>query len=178
GATSGACTSADAPDRRQQRPGGRRSQPAGNRAAPRRGEAGDRPGGDASVLRTGCHRARRRSGRHLVRIASCDRRGVAMTRRWPQVAPDDVTAEIRAMADPLHTSEDLDALVERLGDARYVLLGEASHGTHDYYAWRAELSRRLITEQGFTFVAVEGDWPDCYAVNRWLKGRADSDRSA
>src|SRR5207248_5920920 len=101
-----------------------------------------------------------------------------MTRSWPQVAPDDVTAEIRALALPLRTPDDLDGLVERLGDARYVLLGEASHGTHEYYAWRAELSRRLIAERGFSFVAVEGDWPDCYAVNRWLKGRADRDRSA
>jgi erythromycin esterase-like protein len=65
---------------------------------------------------------------------------------------------------------DLDPLLEAIGDARYVLLGEASHGTSEYYAWRARLSQRLITEKGFSFIAVEGDWPDCYAVNRYVKG--------
>jgi erythromycin esterase len=66
---------------------------------------------------------------------------------------------------PLHDEADLDPVLERVGDARYVLIGEASHGTHEYYAWRAALTRRLLREQGFSFVAVEGDWPDCYAVN-------------
>src|SRR5262249_13141585 len=53
---------------------------------------------------------------------------------------------------------------------RCVLLGEASHGTHEYYTWRAEISKRLILELGFSFIAVEGDWPDCYRVNRHVKG--------
>lgn len=61
---------------------------------------------------------------------------------------------------------DLDALIERIGDARIVLLGEASHGTHEYYTWRARISQRLIEEKAFRFLAVEGDWPDCMAVNR------------
>ena len=65
---------------------------------------------------------------------------------------------------PLATEADLDPLLERIGDARYVLLGEASHGTHEYYAWRAALTRRLLREKGFSFVAVEGDWPASYAV--------------
>jgi erythromycin esterase-like protein len=63
----------------------------------------------------------------------------------------------------------LDDLVERIGDAKIVLLGEASHGTAEYYLWRARLSRRLIEEKGFSFVGVEGDWPDCYEVNRYAK---------
>ncbi len=63
----------------------------------------------------------------------------------------------------------LDDLVERIGDARVVLMGEASHGTSEYYLWRARLSRRLIEEKGFSFVGVEGDWPDCYQVNRYAK---------
>jgi erythromycin esterase-like protein len=87
-------------------------------------------------------------------------------------------AEIASLARPLRTTEDLDPLLERVGDARYVLLGEASHGTSEYYRWRAEITRRLIAEHGFSFVAVEGDWPDCFAVNRWLKGRTDGDASA
>ncbi|HEY7295880.1 MAG TPA: erythromycin esterase family protein, partial [Dehalococcoidia bacterium] len=72
----------------------------------------------------------------------------------------------------------MDPLVERIGDARFVLLGEASHGTHQYYRWRERLSRRLIAEKGFSFVAVEGDWPDCYAINRYVKARPDADGSA
>ncbi|MEW2359112.1 erythromycin esterase family protein [Spirillospora sp. NPDC029432] len=72
---------------------------------------------------------------------------------------------VRESALPLEYLEDLDPLMERIGDARCVLLGEASHGTHEYYAWRAALTKRLITERGFSFVAVEGDWPDCWAVN-------------
>jgi erythromycin esterase len=59
--------------------------------------------------------------------------------------------------------------MERIGDARFVLLGEASHGTHEYYAWRSRISKRLIEEKGFSFIAVEGDWPDCYRINRFIK---------
>ncbi|WP_207430372.1 erythromycin esterase family protein [Sabulibacter ruber] len=75
---------------------------------------------------------------------------------------------------PLQNAQDLDPLMERIGDARYVLLGEASHGTHEYYTWRAEISRRLIQEKGFSFIAVEGDWPDCFEINRWVKGYPDT----
>ncbi len=83
----------------------------------------------------------------------------------------DVLAErVRELAQPLEDADDLDPLLERIGDAKYVLLGEASHGTSDYYTWRARLSKRLIEEKGFSFVAVEGDWPDCTRVNRFVKG--------
>lgn len=77
--------------------------------------------------------------------------------------------EISARAYRLDSSEDLSPLIEWIGDACYVLLGEASHGTSEYYTWRARLSQRLIREKGFSFIAVEGDWPDCYAVNRYVK---------
>ena len=82
------------------------------------------------------------------------------------------------MARPLEGARDLDPLMERIGEARYVLLGEASHGTADYYNWRATLSKRLITEKGFSFLAVEGDWPDCYLINRYVKGLPDAGESA
>ncbi|MBZ9639227.1 erythromycin esterase family protein [Streptomyces sp. PSKA30] len=72
---------------------------------------------------------------------------------------------IRDEALPLSDAASLDPLLERIGDARYVLLGEASHGTADYYQVRDVLTRRLIEEKGFSFVAVEGDWPDCQAVH-------------
>lgn len=86
--------------------------------------------------------------------------------------------EVRRFAQPLKTKEDLDPLLERIGDARFVLLGEASHGTEEYYLWRARLSARLITEKGFRCVAVEGDWPDCYRVNRYVKGYPDAGKNA
>src|SRR4051812_29860273 len=85
-----------------------------------------------------------------------------------------LASELRRQARPLATPGDLDPLIEHIGDARHVLLGEASHGTSEYYTWRAELSKRLIREKGFSFIAVEGDWPDCYRVNRYVKQYADS----
>jgi erythromycin esterase-like protein len=70
------------------------------------------------------------------------------------------------MADDLN----YDGLVERAAGLRYVLIGEASHGTDDFYRERAELTRRLIDEVGYTAVAVEADWPDAYRVNRFVRG--------
>jgi erythromycin esterase-like protein len=87
----------------------------------------------------------------------------------------DTTDAVRSLARPLRDPADLDPLLERIGDARIVAVGEASHGTHEYYAWRAALTRRLIEERGFGFVAVEGDWPDCYRVNRSVKLRDGAD---
>lgn len=78
----------------------------------------------------------------------------------------------------LNNTRDLDILMKAIGNAKYVLLGEASHGTHEYYTWRSVISRRLILEKGFSFIAVEGDWPDCYRVNRYIKGYNDSGSSA
>lgn len=89
-----------------------------------------------------------------------------------------LAAAIGEQAIPFREPVDLDPLLERIGDARYVLIGEASHGTSDFYRWRAELSRRLIEERGFSFVSVEGDWPDCYQVNRYVKWRPDTGNSA
>lgn len=72
---------------------------------------------------------------------------------------------------------DYDRLLEAIGDARFVLLGEASHGTHEFYLERARITRRLIEEKGFNAVAAEADWPDAWRVSRWLAGRGQ-DRSA
>ncbi|WPG38873.1 erythromycin esterase family protein [Variovorax sp. EBFNA2] len=68
------------------------------------------------------------------------------------------------------TARDHDALLELIGDAHFVLLGEASHGTHEFYRERAAITRRLIAEKGFHAVAIEGDWPDAYRVNRFVRG--------
>jgi erythromycin esterase-like protein len=93
-----------------------------------------------------------------------------LSRAWRGSSPDAaLIGEIQSLARPLRNPDDLDPLIEAIGDSRYVLLGEASHGTSEFYTWRAEISKRLIVEKGFSFVAVEGDWPDCYSVNRYVK---------
>ncbi|HEY6534588.1 MAG TPA: erythromycin esterase family protein [Candidatus Nitrosocosmicus sp.] len=78
----------------------------------------------------------------------------------------------------LNNSKDLDLLLDRIGNSQYVLLGEASHGTSEFYKWRSEISKRLILEKGFSFIAVEGDWPDCFKVNRYIKCYPNSGKNA
>jgi erythromycin esterase-like protein/predicted phosphoribosyltransferase len=73
---------------------------------------------------------------------------------------------------------EVDALEELIGDARFVLIGEASHGTHEFYAARAAMTQRLIEEHGFCAVAAETDWPDAYRVNRFVRGRGTDDATA
>jgi len=81
---------------------------------------------------------------------------------------------IGATAQPLTGAPgDYDHLMKLIGDARFVLLGEASHGTHEFYRERARITRRLITELGFNAVAVEADWPDASRVNRYVQGAGD-----
>lgn len=84
---------------------------------------------------------------------------------------------IRADALPACSESDFDPLLDLVGDARFVLLGEATHGTHEFYAARAMLTRRLIEEKGFCAVAVEADWPDACRVSRFIRGLGD-DRDA
>jgi erythromycin esterase-like protein len=69
-------------------------------------------------------------------------------------------------------SDDYDALLHMVGDRRFVLLGEASHGSHEFYRERARITKRLIEEKGFNAVAVEADWPDAYRVNRYVMGQS------
>ncbi|HEV2058680.1 MAG TPA: erythromycin esterase family protein, partial [Solirubrobacteraceae bacterium] len=71
--------------------------------------------------------------------------------------------------DP-RSSADHETLLDLVGDADVVLLGEASHGTHEFYAERAAITRRLIEERGFQAVAVEADWPDAYRINSYVRG--------
>jgi erythromycin esterase len=96
-----------------------------------------------------------------------------LSRLWRGSEPEPaLLTEIKSLARPLKNADHLDPLMEHIGDARYVLLGEASHGTSEFYTWRTEISKRLIEEKGFSFIAVEGDWPDCYTVNRYVKSLA------
>jgi len=81
---------------------------------------------------------------------------------------------VQANATPLQrTPEDFDRLIDRIGDARIVMLGEASHGTAEFYAIRAQITQRLILEKGFNMVAIEGDWPDAARVNRFVTGEGE-----
>ena len=86
-------------------------------------------------------------------------------------------ATVQGLAAAAHPvtgdADDYDALLDLVGDRRFVFIGEASHGTHEFYRERARITRRLIQERGFTAVAVEGDWPDAYRVNRYVLGLSD-----
>lgn len=90
-------------------------------------------------------------------------------------AADDVLVNaLRETAYPLVGSvRNYDPLIGRIGEARFALLGEASHGTHEFYRERAEITKRLIAERKFTAVAVEADWPDAYRLNRYVRGAGD-----
>jgi erythromycin esterase len=91
---------------------------------------------------------------------------------------DDAAQVVRESHRPLRHADDLEPLIERIGAARYVLLGEASHGTSEYYTWRSRITKRLILEKGFSFIAVEGDWPDCFRCNDYVKGAKSCGHSA
>ena len=89
-----------------------------------------------------------------------------------------VTNAVNEAALPLEGKpSDYDPLLKLVHEARLCLLGEATHGTHEFYRERAEITKRLIQEKGFTAVAVEADWPDAFRVNRYVRGLSD-DRDA
>jgi erythromycin esterase-like protein len=91
----------------------------------------------------------------------------------PKSLVDLVSEKAKALVG---SPNDFDSLVDLVGDARFVLLGEASHGTHEFYRIRAQISKVLIAQRGFNAVAVEADWPDAYRVNRFVRGASkDSD---
>jgi len=91
---------------------------------------------------------------------------------------NDEIQSIQEAAQPLTGgSADYDAVIERCRNARIVLIGESTHGTHEFYSIRAEITKRLITDLGFHAVAVEADWPDSWRVNRFVRDLGD-DKSA
>ena len=85
------------------------------------------------------------------------------------ILPD--TSVVALAAKPL--ADGHDELLGRIGDSEIVLIGEASHGTHDFYSMRARLTQRLIAEKGFRLVALEADWPDAIRVNKYVNGRSN-----
>lgn len=93
---------------------------------------------------------------------------------------DNALSEVRRAAIPLRFGladvRQYDPLLKAIGDARLVLIGEASHGTHDFYRERARISQRLIQECGFSAIAAEADWPDAYRLNRYVLETQDSSR--
>ena len=85
---------------------------------------------------------------------------------------------IQQKAIPLDDDASLDQLISAASNKELVLLGEASHGTHEYYLWRDKISRRLISEHGFNFIAVEGDFASLYQLNRYVKNMNGAANSA
>lgn len=88
---------------------------------------------------------------------------------------DRIRGQITKEAIPFSEYECVDHVVKAVGNATYVLLGEATHGTSEFYTMRSEISKRLILEKGFSFIAVEGDWPSCFALNCYVKGHSSQE---
>ncbi|MDB5688748.1 MAG: protein-L-isoaspartate O-methyltransferase [Sphingomonas bacterium] len=104
---------------------------------------------------------------------------MAETQEWSEgpnraAAPVGIPAMIAAAAEPLPDIEDpaFGRMFDRFADARLVLLGEASHGTSEFYRARAAITRRLIEEHGFNMVAIEADWPDAATIDRDVRHKA------
>src|ERR1043165_8826684 len=95
-------------------------------------------------------------------------------REETKIDSNQVVELIQQKSHILKNEKDLQPLYDRIGDAKIVMLGEASHGTHEYYTWRSHISKWLIENKGFNFIAVEGDWPDCYRINRYVKNYRDA----
>ena len=92
-------------------------------------------------------------------------------RPFPRRARDNLAQRIAGSCEPFTSPEtaQLDAMLARIGDAKVVLLGEASHGTSEFYRMRDRISRELIAKKGFRFVAIEGDWPDAARVDHYVR---------
>src|SRR5258708_39716863 len=88
-------------------------------------------------------------------------------------ATEPLDTQLRRAVRPLASPEDLDPLLDAVGDARFVLLGEATHGTSDFYTWRGEESKRLLLEEGFSFIAGAGGLPERNPANRCAQRMAD-----
>ena len=132
--------------------------------------------------RRGRSRLARRAPRQSLRPDSSGRpsaRGGGLhTLPDVDVAQSTLVHLVREAAEPIESIEgqDLGALLERLGRARLVLIGEASHGTSEFYRMRARITQELIRTRGFGIVAVEADWPDARRVGRYVQTLPDGHR--
>src|SRR5436309_9533879 len=96
-----------------------------------------------------------------------------MTRRHRAMPKATLSRQLAAAAHPLTGAPaDYEPLLAFIGNARFVLIGEASHGTHEFYRERAQITKRLIQEKGFSAVAVEADFPDAYRINRYVRAES------
>lgn len=151
---------------------GHRGEPAGGRRGGHHGGHLSGQGGHHSGQnggRLGGRRGGRRGIDRDIRDEVAEERRAAVAAAGEEHDDAGDVDDIVGMALPLEDEGDLGPLLDRIGDARCVLLGTATHGTHEFYAWRAALTRRLIAEHGFSFVAVEGDWPDCWRLDRCVR---------
>jgi erythromycin esterase-like protein len=94
---------------------------------------------------------------------------------WSREDSEPLRKQVSALARPLRSVTDLTPLLESIQSSRIVMLGEATHGTQEFYEWRTEISRELIEKHGFRFIAVEGDWPPAWRLHEFLQGRHGSD---
>jgi protein-L-isoaspartate(D-aspartate) O-methyltransferase len=96
----------------------------------------------------------------------------------PRTAATSVARLIHEVAEPFDDLDgaELGPLLDRIGDAKLVLIGEATHGTSEFYRMRARITRELVATRGFTIVAAESDWPDAMRVHRYVRGQANRDR--
>lgn len=88
-----------------------------------------------------------------------------------------IDQELQQRAKPFNSVGDLSELIAQIAGHRIVMLGEATHGTKEYYEWRREISKILIRDHGFTFIAVEGDWPDCRKLTRMIHGKGEAGKN-
>lgn len=88
---------------------------------------------------------------------------------------EDAADAIARAARPIHGDDELDQLIDLIARSRFVLLGESTHGTREFYEMRAQLTRRLISHHGFCALAVDADWPDMLRVDRYLRGQGDDE---
>src|SRR5688500_11819185 len=84
-------------------------------------------------------------------------------------------ASLARFARPIHGEDELDQLLDLVAQARIVVLGGASYGSHEHYDLRASLTRKLIRDRGFAAVVIEADWPDALRVDRYVRNQSDDD---
>src|SRR5438309_151089 len=91
--------------------------------------------------------------------------------------PLKILDEAQRITQPWDETQSMERLLEIVGDASVVMIGEMSHGTHECYKLRAEITKKLIQEKGFQAVTAEADWPDALRINRYVRSRG-SDKTA
>jgi len=100
---------------------------------------------------------------------------IMQTAKIKQLPDSEVSRIVRESAiNFTGEKSDLDPLLDLVGDSSFVLIGEATHGTHEFYKTRIDITKRLIEEKGFNVVAAEADWPDAWMVNRFVKNVGSS----